>query len=252
MFCNQCGKTIAAESRFCNYCGACQVASASDQVEEAVGPSPLGLEQATSEPAGTAKAVAWGLAVFLGLIFVVGLASQPSANESAESNVTDNMTLAEVTNSLDGGGAPQPEAEANWEYSSETDKVRGSQTFFARTTSTNQVQQSAPYDGGTSMTMTVRKHPEWGTDVILTISEGQMMCPSYDGCEGMVRFDDGPAQRLAFNGPADNSSETVFVVGAKSFIAKLKKAKKVTIEKTLYQAGAPQFEFDVSGFEWKH
>jgi hypothetical protein len=42
------------------------------------------------------------------------------------------------------------------------------------------------------------------------------------------------------------------VVGAKQFIAKLKRSKKVTIEKTLYEAGSPQFEFDVRGLKWKH
>lgn len=78
------------------------------------------------------------------------------------------------------------------------------------------------------------------------------MCPSYQGCSGTVRFDNGPAQRVRFNGPADNSSDTIFVVGAKSFVAKLKKAKRLVVEKTLYQAGEPQFEFDVSGLKWEH
>jgi hypothetical protein len=146
-----------------------------------------------------------------------------------------------------------PAASADhWSYPTDEDKVRGATTYYARTTSTNQIYQSSPYGGGTTMTMTVRKHPAWGTDVILRISEGQMMCPSYEGCAGMVRFDNGPAQRVSFSGPEDNSSETVFVDGARSFIAKLKKAKKVTIEKTLYQAGAPQFEFDFSGLKWDH
>jgi hypothetical protein len=78
------------------------------------------------------------------------------------------------------------------------------------------------------------------------------MCPSYDGCSGTVRFDDGPAQRVSFNGPADNSSDTIFIVGANSFISKLKKSKKVVVEKTLYQAGSPQFEFTVDGLKWDH
>lgn len=76
------------------------------------------------------------------------------------------------------------------------------------------------------------------------------MCPFYEGCTGTVRFDNGPAHTISFNGPADNSSDTIFIVGAKSFIAKLKKAKKVIIEKTLYEAGNPQFEFNVAGLKW--
>jgi hypothetical protein len=57
---------------------------------------------------------------------------------------------------------------------------------------------------------------------------------------------------VSFNGPADNSSDTIFVIGAKQFIARLKGAKKVTIEKTLYEAGNPQFEFDIHGLKWIH
>jgi hypothetical protein len=33
---------------------------------------------------------------------------------------------------------------------------------------------------------------------------------------------------------------------------KLKKAKKVIIEKTRYEAGESQFEFDVAGLKWEH
>lgn len=67
-----------------------------------------------------------------------------------------------------------------------------------------------------------------------------------------VRLGDGPAERISFNGPADNSSDTVFVVGAKSFISKMKRAKRVVIEKTLYQAGNPQFTVEVKGLKWEH
>lgn len=130
--------------------------------------------------------------------------------------------------------------------------MRGATYYFATTTSTNSIHQDAPYDSATTMRMTVRHMPSSGTDVVLTVSSGQMMCPSYEGCSGTVRFDDGPAQMISFDGPADNSSDTIFVEGANAFIAKLKKAKRVVIEKTLYDAGDPQFESDVQGLEWEH
>ena len=78
------------------------------------------------------------------------------------------------------------------------------------------------------------------------------MCPSYEGCSGTVRFDDGPAQRISFSGAADNSSDTIFVNGAVGFISKIKKAKRLIIEKTMYEAGNPQFEFNVSELQWDH
>lgn len=205
--------------------------------------------QSQSAPRSQAKAIGYGCLGLLALVFVIGLigsnTKQPSSSSSnAAGTIDDNLAAASPT-------AEEAPSTA-WTYSQDEDKVRGGTTYYARTTSTNSISQSFPYDSNTTMDVTVRKSPAYGTDVILTISSGQMMCPSYEGCNGTVRFDSGPAQRVSFNGPADSSSDTVFVEGPKQFITKLKKAKKITIEKTLYEAGNPQFEFDVHGLKWDH
>jgi cytoskeletal protein RodZ len=198
-----------------------------------------------------------GCAVLLGIFVLIGvIGSTTNQNSSAPVNASDSAADTNPT-SVDTNSAETPkqateEDTSSWSYSQDEDKVRGGTTYYARTTSTNSIAQSFPYDSDTTMSLTVRKSPAYGTDVVLTISSGQMMCPSYEGCSGTVRFDNGPAQHVSLNGPADNSRDTVFVVGAKQFIAKLKAAKKVTIEKTLYEAGNPQFEFDVRGLKWDH
>jgi hypothetical protein len=203
-----------------------------------------------------AKTILWvvgGLFVLVILAAIgAGSDSSPTSSSNLEANSVAVQASHDATQPASPSAATEAAAPANWDYSTDVDKVRGGTSYFARTTSTNSIHQSFPYDSSTTMTMTLRKSPAYGTDVILTISSGQMMCPSYDGCSGTVRFDNGPAQRIEFNGPADNSSDTVFVVGAKSFITKLKNAKHVVIEKTLYEAGNPQFEFDVSGLNWDH
>jgi hypothetical protein len=78
------------------------------------------------------------------------------------------------------------------------------------------------------------------------------LCRAYDGCHATVRFDGEPAERVELVEPSDNSSDTVFVSEARPFIAKLKKAKKVIVELEIYEAGRPQFEFDVAGLKWNH
>jgi len=201
------------------------------------------------------KVLGFGCLGLLGIIILLSaigstVSSDPSLNTA--SNDIDGNLAAVDTIKPDEIETPTVEAPSNWSYSEDEDKVRGGTTYYATTSSTNSIDQDFPYDSDTTMSMMVRKSPAYGTDVILRISSGQMMCPSYDGCSGTVRFDDGAPQRVNFSGPADNSSDTVFVDGAKAFIGKLKKAKKVTIEKTLYQAGNPQFEFDVAGLEWSH
>jgi hypothetical protein len=209
------------------------------------------------ERPGYGKIAGIGCAVLLGLFVLAGvIGSTTSQNSSTPVNASDgavdtNAALVD-SNASDTSKPPPEEDTPSWSYSQDEDKVRGGTTYYARTTSTNSIAQSFPYDSDTTMSLAVRKSPAYGTDVILTISSGQMMCPSYEGCGGTVRFDNGPAQHVSFNGPADNSSDTVFVEGAKAFIAKLRKAKKVTIEKTLYEAGSPQFEFDVHGLKWDH
>ncbi|QDZ06431.1 zinc-ribbon domain-containing protein [Sphingomonas panacisoli] len=253
MFCSQCGKGIEDDSRFCRWCGAVQVPRTVDS-RKTLASDVVG----SAAPDDLAPIKPWwkkepviAIAAVVALIVLVSIFSNGGSKSSGFDSTISSDT-ANLTATGD-GPAPKPSTpNANWDYSSDVDKVRGGTTFYATTTSTNSISQSAPYDGLTTMSLMVRKSPAYGTDVLLTISSGQMMCPSYEGCSGTVRFDDGKAQRISFNGPADSSSEVVFVVGAKAFLEKLKKAKKVVIEKTLYQAGSPQFEFDVAGLKWDH
>ena len=204
------------------------------------------------------------LLLLMGLAYLATSSSAPSnaaqssysdaANEASAAAAEASDAAADAAAAAAAAAAaenPTP-ASGGWTYSSDDDKVRGGTTFFASTTSTNSVYQAPPYDSSTTMKIMLRESPAGGTDVMLIVSSGQLMCPSYEGCSGTVRFDNGLAQRISFNGPEDNSSDTIFVEGAESFIAKLKKAKRVVIEKTLYEAGNPQFEFDVSGLKWSH
>lgn len=207
---------------------------------------------------GNTRMPTWAIValVSVGVVIVASIsASPPASNKPVPAAATEAATSAlPSTNASNAGpvaseGASEP---SKWSYSTDEDKVRGGASYYATTTSTNSIAQPFPYDSSTTMTITVRKSPAHGTDVVLTVSSGQLMCPSYEGCTGTASFDGGPAQRISFAGPADNSSDTIFIEGAQSFIAKLKKAKHVVIEKTMYQAGNPQFEFDVAGLKWEH
>lgn len=261
MYCNQCGKRIDSDSAFCRYCGSPQspdtsaptVESATTDVEPEIAPQPE-----NGDHSHLTKILLGGIAV-IAVVVVLIPALSDRKDATPRSSALDNIA-AELENGADqleaeaatAMGRSTPAAVANWSYSTDEDKIRGKTTYFASTISTNSIRQGFPYDAETTMEITVRKSPAYGTDVILTISSGQMMCSSYDGCSGTVRFDDGPAQHISFNGSSDNSSEVVFLVGAQSFITKMKKARRIVIEKTLYQAGAPQFEFNVEGLKWEH
>jgi len=265
MFCRECGESIEDGSKFCRHCGTAQTghpARSRVAAQEATAdpPDPY-VAPLAKKPMSTANKVGIGVIVLL-VIVAIFHASSPtptpaptqasSADQSADLNAAANDAVAEV-NAEVATQAPAASAEAaNWDYSTKTDKVRGGTSYSATTTSTNTIHQDPPYDSDTSMTLTVRHAPSSGLNIILRISSGQFMCPSYEGCSGTARFDDGSAERIRFTGPDDDSSETIFVEGEKSFLAKLKRSKRLIIEKTLYQAGAPQFEFDVHGLKWDH
>lgn len=136
-----------------------------------------------------------------------------------------------------------------WRYDRSDEEMSGKAVVTAQVTSTNTINLDFPYSGAQHGTLTLRRHPRWGNDVIFRIERGQILCHSYGDCTINVKFDDGKVIRLNGNPPDDNSSEVVFIPGFTTFTKQLPKAKRVKIEVSLYQAGNQVLEFDVSGFK---
>lgn len=137
----------------------------------------------------------------------------------------------------------------HWHYLQDPDPMSKGKTYFAAVRSTNTVSFGFPYSGAQHATLTLRTHPRYGKDVILAIERGQFLCPSYDGCTVLVRFDDGKATRYSAAAPADNSTVSLFIRNYSQFVAHMEKAKRVRISAQVYQEGAPVFDFDVTGFD---
>lgn len=149
---------------------------------------------------------------------------------------------------------PQADAEASktgpqWDYDVNEDLMSGSKRYTASLKSANTVSFGFPYGGEQHGTLTLRTVQGKGKDILFYIQRGQILCPSYQGCNVLVRFDDEKPMRFAANGPADHSSELIFLENYSKFTSKLKKAKRVRLSVDIYQNGAPAFEFDVSGFD---
>lgn len=136
-----------------------------------------------------------------------------------------------------------------WHYLSTEEGMTGKKSRTATVTSTNTISLDFPYSGAQHAELTLRRHPRWGNDVILSIERGQILCHTYGDCRIGVRFDDGKVMRFSGNPPSDNSSEYVFIPAFGTFMKRLPKTKTVKIEVEIYQGGSPVFEFDVSGFK---
>lgn len=154
---------------------------------------------------------------------------------------------------LDGTPVPPSEPKSDptgqqWQYDVSEDPMTGAKRYTATVRSSNTVSFGFPYSGAQRGSLTLRAQGK-GKDVLFYIEQGQILCPSYQGCSAQVRFDEEKPVRFSANGPADHSSETIFLSDEGRFISKLKKAKRVRLAVEIYQNGAPAFEFDVSGFD---
>src|SRR5690606_36991950 len=136
-----------------------------------------------------------------------------------------------------------------WRYHASEDSMSGAPSKSASVLSNNQFEFDFPYQGRQHATLTIRRHPRWGNDVIFRIEKGQVLCNSYDRCRINVRFDDAQPRRLSGNEPSDNSTETVFIPGYNDFVSRLSRAKTVRIEVDIYQQGPLVAEFNVEGFD---
>lgn len=142
-------------------------------------------------------------------------------------------------------------AHANWGYSEDTDRMTSKSTTHASIRSDNSLRLDFPYKGDNYGQITVRQHPKHGLNVIISIDKGQILCSSYSGCPVEIRFDDKPPMRFSGTGPADNSSDTVFLSNAPRFINEAKKAKRILVSMNIYKSGAPLLEYSTTApLQW--
>jgi hypothetical protein len=135
-----------------------------------------------------------------------------------------------------------------WKYDHYDDSMSTRRAHSATLKSLNTVNFSFPYSGEQRATLTLRNHPRYGKEVIFEIEKGQILCPSYDTCSVLVRFDDGEPTSFTAVGAADHSTETIFIKNYNRFIEKMLHAERVRISASVYQQGSPVFEFRVGGF----
>lgn len=180
---------------------------------------------------------------------------QPATDEAtkaADDAIKDaEMAVEEALKAIDESTATPKTytASSQWSYEQESDPMSSGTIYRAMISSTNTVEFDFPYDGIQRGTLYLRDKPNQGKDVIFKIEKGQILCPSYDNCTVLVRFDDDKATNYSAVGPNDDSSETIFIRNYNKFVEKLLKANRVRISVNIYQQGSPVFEFDVNGFD---
>ncbi len=212
--------------------------------------TPEDLETIRTEQEKRRKGRFSGLAVIVGLVFLIFLVGRCASNDaSVDATETEELASTNSALPLEGAGkADEAAAPASkWDYSRRRDEVRNGEIIEARVRSTNTVDLDFPY-GTVGLTIHVRKHPEWGQDVMFIVDKGQILC-RIDGCSGTVNFD-GSTEKLSLNESADNDSSVVFASYGPAIIDKLKRSKSVIVELPFYSNGNRQFRFETAGLEW--
>ncbi|MCY0853001.1 hypothetical protein [Cupriavidus sp. D39] len=143
---------------------------------------------------------------------------------------------------------PQP-PRSDWTYFDQPDQITSKQIHFASVDASGKLDFNFPYSGGSTANLQIRKHPRYGTDVILSIDKGQFVC-GVEACSVMVRFDDGHAARYSAYQPSDYSSTALFIKPSSKFITSARKAKRVVIEASFYQDGNRAMVFPIERLTW--
>lgn len=216
--CKECGGPVSDKAESCPQCGAKQ-------------------KKKTSM-------LAW-----FGLVLLVLAGIGMCAEKSIDSKSSTQSSVTEISQNKP--TETNIEELKNWQYETSKDEMRGIESKFATTVSTNTVDFDFPYNGGSKLILTLRKR---GTevDVMVAVSKGQILC-GIQNCETAFKFDNGVVQSITMSEPESHSSDLLFIAYDETkskIISQLKNSKKLVIEVPFYQEGKKQFTFDVSGLEW--
>jgi hypothetical protein len=223
--CRECGKEVSSEAKACPQCGV------ATPVKKGV--SPLRLL----------------LVLFFGFV-VYRCASLPQTLTSGPAS--DTKVAGEATPLVSSAVPPAPPQNENWHFDTSPDQMTGKPVKQATVMSTNSLTLDFPYRGNNYGQLTVRQHPKYGLDVIVSVEKGQMLCGSYDGCFVQVRFDEAPPANFSASEPADHSTTHLFLDNPKRFIAGASKAKQIRVAFSMYQAGTQVLEFSTpTSLAWR-
>lgn len=133
-------------------------------------------------------------------------------------------------------------ANAAWEHSKTQDRMGRGTGEIALIKSDNELNLKLPYDGKQRGEFALRRSGRGANEFLLTIKKGQIIC-GVGRCALTVRVDDGTPFVISGAHPKDGSSNIVIGDLSVSDFRKIKKAKKILIEITIYENGENILEF---------
>lgn len=141
---------------------------------------------------------------------------------------------------------------AQWRYANEVDKMTGKASPLAIVRSDDSLDLPFPYKGPNYGRLQVRNLPGTGLETLFFVDKGQMICPGYENCYVMVKFDDKPPMKFSTVKASDHDPKVTFLRDAKKFVAQAKNAKTILVQATFFHAGTQVLTFKTpTSLEWK-
>ncbi len=139
----------------------------------------------------------------------------------------------------------KPQSWEAWSYHAD-EMPMGGMMKFAFIDSSNVLQFKFPYHGPQRGRLVLRE-TNGKVETLMLIERGQILCNSWSPCNVNIRLDDEPTRQYEAVGPADHSSQSIFIE-SDALPEKIAQAKKVRIQFTVFQEGDPILEFNTSNF----
>ena len=187
-----------------------------------------------------------GIVVLLGVFSVMFSDSDDPQegiqNKEALANSGTSEDSANVASSMN----EQAQNIKTWKETESIDEMTEDRNIWKSITSDNSVDFEFPYNGGSTLTISVRYMKKYGTDVLLQISNGQILCNEYNGTNyATIKFDDEAPIKFTYTDSNDGSADIVFLKNTSKFISKAKKAKQIKVQLPFFQEGQKTFKFYV-------
>ncbi|MEG3170542.1 hypothetical protein U1737_20345 [Sphingomonas sp. LB3N6] len=137
---------------------------------------------------------------------------------------------------------------ADWKYIEQTDELTGKKFLIGRLSSKNKVSLSPPYNGGSTLIISVSRHPRV---VTFQIDKGQFIYKIETALNGprffteiSCRLDDGPVFTLKGIQPKSHSHTEFTLENPAAFTMGIRKKSSLKVEALLYQDGPKVFNFN--------
>ncbi|MDE6351583.1 MAG: hypothetical protein K2K88_00355 [Muribaculaceae bacterium] len=169
-----------------------------------------------------------------------------TSNDSSTESTTESST-----NVTQESSQVKKSSKTAWEYRETIDEMTDKTTYYASIESENEVKFEFPYNGGSSLTLTIRDSPQYGKNMYIKISKGQFNS-GFDGTNIKVRFDDKEPITVHCNFPSDYSTDLLFLANFNKLLNLIKDSKTMKINAEFFSEGTRTFTFKTEGLEWNH